>query len=184
MRSALVLAIASMVAGRAAAGDPSCWYEAERSYGVSAQLLYAIARAESNLDPRAMNMTHKARTGTYDIGLMQINSGHLSKLSKHGITEKDLLDACTNIKVGAWLLAGLFARHGVSWNAVGAYNAACSTLKGADCEAARSKYAWRVYRRLPGQPEPGKAQKSRPQVQHEPAPAITNFILAARVSTP
>lgn len=182
MRLAFVL-VACLFAGPVAAADSSCWYDAERAYGVSAELLYAIARAESNLNPAAMNLSHKARTGTYDIGLMQINSGHLPRLSKHGISEKDLLDACTNIKVGAWLLAGLFAKHGVSWNAVGAYNAACSTLKGADCQAARSKYAWRVYQRLPGQPEPAHKRRVRPQAQQQPAaPATQTFILAARVS--
>ena len=47
-----------------------------------------------------------------------------------GISESDLLEPCTNIKVGAWLLADSFARRGVSWDAVGAYNAAMLALDG------------------------------------------------------
>jgi soluble lytic murein transglycosylase-like protein len=150
------LAISWLGASCATACALTCWESAAERHGVSATLLYAIARTESNLDPRALNMGHRARTGSYDIGLMQINSGHLPRLAQLGIDEAALFDACTNLHVGAWLLAELFGRFGVAWEAVGAYNASCTALKGAACIQARMNYAWKVYRNLPAS-NPGMA---------------------------
>jgi soluble lytic murein transglycosylase-like protein len=172
MQIAMTAAVATLGSPRAAL---ACWAEAERLYGVSAQLLYAVARAESDLNPKAVNLTPRGRTGTYDIGLMQINSSHLRKLRSFGIEERDLLDPCTNIKVGAWLMADAFARHGVSWEGVGSYNAACTQLKGDACRAARSKYAWRVFRRLPPS-APAQPAATRRSTSEPP------LILSTRVS--
>lgn len=127
----------------------TCWEQAAARYGISVLELSAHACVESGMQADAINTSHLARTGTVDLGLMQINSGNLPGLAKQGITREQLLrDPCTNLMVGAQILAERKARYGDSWTATGAYNAACTELKGAACEAVRSAYAWKVYRAM------------------------------------
>ena len=121
--AALITAIVTLAALPAHA----CWDEAAARYRVSSELLYAIARTESALDPQAVG---RNRNGTRDIGLMQINSAWLPTLAAHGIGERDLFDPCTSIHVGAWILAGNVQRLGYTWEAVGAYNAEAQQLNG------------------------------------------------------
>ncbi len=104
----------------------ACWEDAASRYQVSSALLYAIARTESGLNPQAIG---RNTNGSRDIGLMQINSAWLPKLASHGIGERDLYEPCTNIHVGAWILAGNVSRLGYTWEAVGAYNAASPALR-------------------------------------------------------
>jgi len=106
---------------------------------------------------------------------MQINSSNLQRLNAYGISEQQLYDVCTNIHVGAWILADKIQRHGLSWEAVGAYNAACTELKGKECTAARSRYAWCVYRNLSNAPVHSPITPS-------PAMALEFVPLATRVT--
>lgn len=128
----------------------NCWVEAGERYGINPNLLWAIAGAESDFNPRAHNLSHLKRTGTRDIGLMQINSSALPKLKGFGIDEDKLWIPCNNIHVGAWILAEKMKKLGPTWDAVGAYNAACTTLTKEGCIKARSKYTWRVYKKAAG----------------------------------
>jgi soluble lytic murein transglycosylase-like protein len=127
----LLLSTMLLISSRASA----CWEEIGSKYGIHPSLLYAIAKTESNFNPKAFN---RNKNGSYDIGIMQINSGWLPTLKKHGITEKQLYEPCVNIDVGAWILAQSIQRVGNSWEAVGAYNASSAHL--------RLKYASKVYK--------------------------------------
>ena len=129
-------------------GASACWDEAARAYGVDPWLLYGIASVESGLDPHALNLGHRGRTGSYDIGLMQINSRNLPALAELGIATERLWDPCTSVQVGARILREKLDHYGDTWEAVGAYNAACTRLKGTACHKARMDYAWKVYRAI------------------------------------
>lgn len=143
LRSRVTLAAVALCIS---SGASACWQDAAAQYGMNPYLLYAIAKTESNLNPSAIN---RNKNGSYDIGLMQINSSWLPTLRKYGIEEAQLWDACINIHVGAWVLAQNMRRMGNSWEAVGAYNARNSEL--------RIKYAQKVYRNIP--PEVLSAQR-------------------------
>jgi hypothetical protein len=144
VKALVLLLIPVMGIGKASA----CWEAAGQAHGVDPLLLYAVAQVESGIRPLALNKEHVARTRSVDIGIMQINSRWLPHLKTYGITEGQLSDGCTNIHVGSWILGDLIRRYGNSWHAVGAYNTACTELKGEACLKSRRKYAWKVFRQV------------------------------------
>ena len=121
----------------------SCWQSAANRYGIHETILRAIAVTESAMDSQAIN---RNTNGSVDIGLMQINSRWFPSLAEIGIQPGDLWNPCTNIHVGAWILAGEIRRFGYTWQAVGAYHAgpAQSVVR----EQRRMRYAQRVYHNL------------------------------------
>jgi soluble lytic murein transglycosylase-like protein len=117
---ATLLAFPALTFAQATAFD-ECFTGAATRYTINKSLLVAIARTESQMNPNAQSPKNK--DGSYDIGLMQVNSTWLPTLKQYGLSKADLLSACTNIYVGAWIMANNISRHGATWNAVGAYNA-------------------------------------------------------------
>ena len=121
----------------------SCWQSAAERYAIHETILRAIAQTESAMDPHALNRNDN---GSVDIGLMQINSRWFPILAENGIQPGDLWNPCTNIHVGAWVLAGEVRRFGYTWQAIGAYNAGPAPTVAR--EQRRIKYAQRVYNKL------------------------------------
>ncbi len=128
-----------------------CFEEAEQRFGIDRRLLESIAMAESNMNSMAV---HVNGDGSFDAGLMQINSSWIGALGLD--KEKLVADACYNVMAGARILSGCLERYGYRWEAVGCYNAA-SMRK-------RIDYSWKVYRILrekrktPGAPQgPGSS---------------------------
>lgn len=136
---ALQHSLASFIAGVAvvSAAQADCLDDAAAFHRVSPALARGIAQVESGM--RA-GVTNRNTNGSEDIGLMQINSVHLPRLARFGITRQSLFDPCTNAYVGMWILADCLSRFGETWTAVGCYNAGASDK--------RLRYATRVYQML------------------------------------
>ncbi|EEF21752.1 Invasion protein iagB, putative, partial [Ricinus communis] len=73
-----------------------CLDDAAAYQHVSSQLVHAIAQQESGMRASAINVNGD---GSQDIGLMQINSSWLPKLSRYGVRREHLFNACVNAYV-------------------------------------------------------------------------------------
>jgi soluble lytic murein transglycosylase-like protein len=103
------------------AAQAPCFAQAGEYFHIDPKLLRAIAQVESAGHASALSALN--HNGTHDMGLMQINSAWLGVLKNKGIDSAMLMQPCTSIQVGAWILALNMNRYGRTWRAVGAYNA-------------------------------------------------------------
>ncbi|WP_425114466.1 lytic transglycosylase domain-containing protein [Burkholderia ambifaria] len=131
----LVLSLYSLLFVTNARAD--CIDDAAAYHRVNPALAHAIASVESRFSPIAY---HRNADGSEDIGLMQINSSWLPTLARFGVSRTSLFNACVNAYVGTWILSQNISRLGLTWNAVGAYNAMSPSK--------RVRYARRVYAEL------------------------------------
>lgn len=119
MPSSLHFSLILLLSGLPLQGHAFCFEQAEATYGIHRDLLRAIAQQESGMNPQAIN---RNANGSVDIGLMQINSQWWPQLTRAGYDQAWLREPCYNVMFGAWILARNVARHGMSWEAVGAYH--------------------------------------------------------------
>ena len=150
IKGVLILALVMLNTSAYAATSPSlpkqsitnCWNQAGARYSVSPQLLYAIAKTESDLNPYAYELLDSSESR----GIMQINSYWYPTLKTMGINEDDLWNPCTNIHVGAWILSQEIERYGNSWTAIGAYNAGGNSPE--KKVAAYKQYTRKIFNKL------------------------------------
>lgn len=121
----------------------NCWQDVSSRYKIPVPLLKCIVKKESAGDPHAIR---KNKDDSQDIGFAQINDWWLPRLAKYDIRYEDLFNACTNLHVGAWILASNFKDYGYTWRAIGVYNA--GTKNDSETEARRIHYANKIFQCL------------------------------------
>lgn len=96
-----------------------CINHAAITYHVPATVILSIIKQENGRN----GLAKPNKNGTFDYGIMQINTIWLSKLASYGYTKEDLqYDACKNVSAGTWILAQGLAEAKTAWQGVGNYN--------------------------------------------------------------
>lgn len=95
-----------------------CINQAAIQYHVPATIILSIIKTENGRNGMAL----KNSNGTYDLGVMQINTSWLQTLAKKGLTLNQVKsDPCVNVTVGTWILAQGMA-NSAGWRGVANYH--------------------------------------------------------------
>lgn len=110
-------------------------------------IVHAIIRVEGGTTGQIhWNNPDAKGERSYDMGLMQINSSHLSELTELGATQRDVTNnECLNIFVGTWILKRSIAASPNLWTAIGNYNTGSLNPK---TVAANYRYISKVWAQL------------------------------------
>lgn len=135
-KTLFIAALIIVSLARTASAADYCFEQAGQMYGISPQILWAIAKSESHFNPRAVNWN---KNGSYDYGVMQINSSWSKVMGPAAWNA--LSNPCYNIKVGAWILSLCIRKYGYTWKAIGYYNSSIPDMQ--------AQYEWNVWKNLP-----------------------------------
>lgn len=119
-----------------------CLLPVAAAYQVPHEIVESVIISESS----GRNVVSTNRDGSQDIGVMQINEWWLPILKRHGIERKDLMNVCTNIAVGSWILGYEYSSLKNWSEALASYNAGRSQR----FEPYAQRYADKVLGRLGG----------------------------------
>lgn len=96
-----------------------CINQAAIIYHVPATLIISVMKQENGKNGEAS----KNKNGTFDYGVMQINSTWLPKIAAYGYTKEDVqYNACKNVYVGTWILGQSIAEGKDVWLGIGNYH--------------------------------------------------------------
>lgn len=96
-----------------------CINEAAYEYHVPAKLIIAVL----NVERGKAGLASRNKNGTYDLGLMQINTSWWPELYRYNITPNRVLyNPCINVQVGTWILGKSIADGQDLLSGIGNYN--------------------------------------------------------------
>lgn len=118
--------------------NPKCIIDASDRFNIPVSMILTILDVEGGEVGESSRNTNR----THDFGPMQINSCHLKRLEKFGITKTDLIaNGCLNVQVGAFLLKEhLIATGGKRLEAMGRYHSQNEPYKSRYKQKAQSAY--------------------------------------------
>ena len=93
-----------------------CFNRAAFKYGLPVSLIKAVAYTESGFNPQAIDYDNN---GTYDYGVMQINTVWYKQLKPYW---NNLADPCYNVMVGSWILYRCVKQYGSIKKGLACYN--------------------------------------------------------------
>lgn len=104
----------------AAANASDCINAAANCFQINPLLIKAIIWNESGF---RQQVTNHNTNKTQDVGLMQINSIHFSRLKEMGVPEHKIrTSACANILSGTYILRQEINQAGYKWSSIGRYH--------------------------------------------------------------
>ena len=96
-----------------------CINRAAVTYHVPATIILSIIKKENGKNGDAI----RNKNGTFDYGVMQINSIWLPKILAYGYTQKDLqFNACKNVAVGTWIISQNMGNKDLLWKSIANYH--------------------------------------------------------------
>lgn len=97
----------------------TCVIQASAYYQAPPDLVRAVIRTEGGKTGKV----NRNSDGSFDMGLMQINSIHLPELAKYGINQEMLINnECVNIFIGTFYLQKNILSGKDFWHGVGKYH--------------------------------------------------------------
>lgn len=119
---------------------PACTSYIADYYGLPEGALQAIHEIEGG----QIGMEVRNNDGSYDRGLMQINTFWDESLARFGIDDDEVKNnGCTNVAIGAWILRQEVDRFGNWKDAFAAYNAGAGNLPAGRGYAQKVMAVWR-----------------------------------------
>lgn len=169
------LAVLTVICATQNSVERICLSRMAARFEVPVALLTAVREQEGG----RVGSWHANADGSFDYGVMQINSRWLPQLELQGYSAKLLTyDACASIAAGAWILSNALADAGVwrtdaadphaYWRAVGRYHSLTPSLNRAYAEG-----VWARYSRLKAAHSSPTSERKRTCAQaYEKRPAL------------